>query len=129
MPFHGVQNVSGRLRAWRQPTFYPFQHAAQWARGTVLDMRLTCGTFVAGEGELFPDIVSAAVLAEDEKTLVLFCVNRNCDQAIDVEINLRGFDFSGFIESRVMNSDDLNATNTADKIEIFESVFVLRWKI
>ena len=41
-------------RAWRQPVFYPFQHAARWARGTVLDMRLTCGTFAAGTGEIFP---------------------------------------------------------------------------
>jgi hypothetical protein len=51
-------------------------------------MRPTCGTFVAGEGELFSDIVSAAVLAEDGKSLAPFCVNRNFDQAIDVEINL-----------------------------------------
>jgi alpha-N-arabinofuranosidase len=104
-------------RAWRQPIFYPFQHAARWARGTVLDMRLTCGTFAAGDGELFPDIVSAAVLAEDGESLALFCVNRNFDQAIDVEINLRGFEFSDFLESRVMKSDDLSATNTADDPE------------
>src|SRR5215471_3071335 len=104
-------------RAWRQPIFYPFQHAAQWARGTVLDMRLTCGSFEAADGELFPDIVSAAVLAEDGKSLALFCVNRKFDQAIDVEINLRGFEFSDFLESRVMHSDDLNATNTRDDPE------------
>jgi alpha-L-arabinofuranosidase len=104
-------------RAWRQPIFYPFQHAARWARGTVLDMRLTCGTFAAGDGELFPDIVSSAVLAEGGNSLALFCVNRNFDQAIDFEINLRGFEFSDFLESRVMKSDDLNATNTADDPE------------
>jgi alpha-N-arabinofuranosidase len=104
-------------RAWRQPIFYPFQHAARWARGTVLDMRLTCGTFAASNGELFPDIVSSAVLAEDGNSLALFCVNRNFDQAIDVGINLRGLEFSDLLESRVMKSDDLNATNTADHPE------------
>ena len=80
-------------------------------------MRLTCGTFVAGDGELFPDIVSSAVLAEDGESLALFCVNRKFDHAIDVEINLRGFEFSDFLESRVMKSNDLNATNTADDPE------------
>jgi alpha-L-arabinofuranosidase len=80
-------------------------------------MRLTCGTFPAGDGERFPDIVSAAVLAEDENNLALFCVNRNFEQAIDVAINLRGFEFSNFLESRVMHSKDLNATNTADDPE------------
>ena len=104
-------------RAWRQTIFFPFQHATRWARGTVLDMRLTCGTFAAGDGERFPDIVSAAVLAEDGKSLALFCVNRNFGQAIDVEINLRGFEFSAFLESRVMRSDDLNAANTASDPE------------
>jgi alpha-N-arabinofuranosidase len=104
-------------RAWRQPIFYPFQHAALWARGTVLDMRLACGTFAASNGERFPDIVSAAVLAEDGKSLALFCVNRNFDEAIDVAIDLRGFEFSDFLESRVMRSDDLNATNSADDPE------------
>jgi alpha-N-arabinofuranosidase len=103
--------------AWRQPIFYPFQHAARWARGTVLDMRMTCETFAAGDGERFPDIVSAAVLAEDENSLALFCVNRNFDQAIDVAINLRGLEFSDFIESHVLNSKDLNATNTANDPE------------
>jgi len=76
-----------------------------------------CGTFAASDGELFPDIVSSAVLAEDGNSLALFCVNRNFDQAIDVGINLSGFEFSDFIESRVMRSDNLNATNTADDPE------------
>jgi alpha-N-arabinofuranosidase len=80
-------------------------------------MRLTCGTFPASDGERFPDIVSAAVLAEDGNSLALFCVNRNFEQAIDVEINLRGFEFSAFLESCVLRSDDLNATNTADNPE------------
>ncbi len=64
-----------------------------------------------------PDIVSAAVLAEDGKSLALFCVNRNFDQPIDLGLNLRGFEFSKFLESRVMRSEDLNATNTADDPE------------
>ena len=53
-------------------------------------------------------------MAEDGTTLALFCVNRNFDQAIDAEINLRGSEFSNVLESHVMMSDDLNATNTAD---------------
>jgi alpha-N-arabinofuranosidase len=80
-------------------------------------MRLKCETFAAGDGERFPDIVSSAVLAEDGKSLALFCVNRNFDQAIEVGIKLRGFEFSDFLESYVMKSDDLNATNTADDPE------------
>src|SRR3954463_4806392 len=104
-------------RAWRQPIFYPFQHAARWARGTVLDMRLTCGTFAASDGERYPDIVSATVLAEDGNSLALFCVNRNFDETIDMEIDLRGFELGSFLESHVMTSDDLDATNTADDPE------------
>jgi alpha-N-arabinofuranosidase len=104
-------------RAWRQPIFYPFQHAARWARGTVLDLRLTGGTFATSDGERFPDLVSTAVLAEDEKSLALFCVNRNFDETIDTEIDLRGFELGSFLESHVMMSDDLDATNTADDPE------------
>jgi alpha-N-arabinofuranosidase len=47
----------------------------------------------------------------------MYKINRNFDQAIEVEINLHGFEFSDFLESRVMNSKDLNATNTADDPE------------
>ncbi|MET4373511.1 alpha-L-arabinofuranosidase [Bradyrhizobium sp. LB12.1] len=116
-------NVTGLImtetggRAWRQPIFYPFQHASQWARGTVLDMRLICGTFAASNGERFPDIVSTAVLAEDGQSLALFCVNRNFGRAIDLNIDLRGFKLDSFIDSRVMTSADLDATNTADDPE------------
>ena len=74
-----------------------FQHAGRWARGTVLDTRLTCATFAASDGERFPDLVSAAVLAEDGNSLALFCVNRNFDQAIDVAINLCGFESSALM--------------------------------
>lgn len=104
-------------RAWRQPIFYPFQHAARWARGTVLDLRLTCSTFATSDGERFPDLVSAAVLAEDGNSLALFCVNRNFDAAIDTELDLRGFELGNLLESHVLRSDDLNATNTADDPE------------
>ncbi|MCA6112687.1 hypothetical protein J6497_37040 [Bradyrhizobium sp. CNPSo 4026] len=61
-----------RGRCWRQPIFYPFQHAARWARGSVLDMRLTCGTFVAGDGEHFPDLVSTAYWPRTEGALPCF---------------------------------------------------------
>jgi len=83
----------------------------------VIDMRLTCGTFPASNGERFPDIVSAAVLAEDGNSLALFCVNRNFEEAIDIDIDLRGIEFSNLLESHVLRSDDLNATNTADNPE------------
>jgi alpha-N-arabinofuranosidase len=69
---------------------------------------------VAGDDERFPDIVSAAVLAEDSNSLAVFCVNRNFDQAIDVAIDLRGLELSDFLESRVLKSDNLSAANTAD---------------
>ncbi|WP_225709210.1 hypothetical protein [Bradyrhizobium cenepequi] len=52
-------------------------------------------------------------MAEDGRSLTLFCINRNFDHAIDTEINLRGFELSSFLESHIMMSDDLNATNTA----------------
>ncbi|MCP3395254.1 alpha-N-arabinofuranosidase [Bradyrhizobium sp. CCGB12] len=104
-------------RAWRQPIFYPFKHASDWAQGTVLDMRLTCGTFTASNGDQFPDIVSAAVLADGGKSLSLFCVNRNFDQPIDLVLSLRGMELRKLLESRVMRSEDLNATNTADDPE------------
>jgi alpha-N-arabinofuranosidase len=108
---------SDRWRAWRQPIFFPFQHAAKWGRGTVLDGRLACDTFETTYGERFPDIVSAAVIAEDGRSLAVFCVNRNFEETVDVQIDSRGLEIDGFVESLVMRSDDLGATNTADDPE------------
>jgi alpha-N-arabinofuranosidase len=104
-------------RAWRQSIYFPFQHVAKWGRGTVLDLRLACDTFETSYGGHFPDIVSAAVIAEDGRSLTVFCVNRNFEQTVDVEVDPRGLKMDGFIESLVMRSDDLGARNTADDPE------------
>ena len=100
--------------AWRQPIFYPFQHAAKWGLGTVLDMRLSCDTFEVSDGERFPDLTSAAVISEDGHGLTIFCVNRNFESDVDVTVDLRGVAIAHFIECQVMTASDLNATNTAE---------------
>ena len=62
--------------------------------------------------QVVPQASGQAVLRDSAPPTTL-----TIEQAIDVGINLRGFEFSDFLESRVMKADDLNATNTADNPE------------
>lgn len=99
--------------AWRQPIFFPFQHATKWGQGTVLDLRVTSPEFEARGGERFPTLITSAVLSDDGRELAIFCVNRNFEGSTEVALDLRALEGITFLESYLMASDDLDATNTA----------------
>lgn len=104
---------------FEQTIFYPFMHASNYGRGTVLLSNTVCGKHDTREFTDVPDVDSVAVLSDDGNALTVFAVNRDPSESYDMCIKLLDLeDFSGK-EHIEMCGFDKNAVNGFDKINVF----------
>jgi alpha-N-arabinofuranosidase len=95
--------------AWRQTTYFPFQHAARHGRGTVLRVEPDAPGYEApDEGEVSV-LEATAVLSDD--ALTVFAVNRGAEP-LALEAPVRDLNFTG-AEHTVLTGEDLMLSNTA----------------
>jgi alpha-L-arabinofuranosidase len=98
--------------AWRQTTYFPFQHAARYGRGTVLRVEPEGPTY-ATEGEDAVRVLEATAVHDGADTLTLFAVNR-ATEPLPLEAVLHGLGTPSVTEHLVLADDDHRAANTAD---------------
>jgi alpha-L-arabinofuranosidase len=95
--------------AWRQTTYFPFQHAARHGRGTVLRVEPDAPVYgVPDEGEV--SVLEATAVLDDD-ALTVFAVNRGPEPlALEAPARDPGF---GSAEHTVLTGEDLALSNTA----------------
>jgi alpha-N-arabinofuranosidase len=101
--------------AWKQTIYYPYQFASLYGRGDALNVAVDGPTYDSKVADDVPYLDVAAVRATDGKTLNLFIVNRHPSEAMNVDIDLAGFDATGIAQHITIANDDLQATNTAKR--------------
>lgn len=97
--------------AWRQTIFYPFFHASNYARGTVLHTLVKSPVYESSYGDA-PYLDSVLVMNEEEEELTMLAVNKSLDEDIEVTCDLRQFAGYGVAEHIVMSHEDMKAVNT-----------------
>lgn len=75
--------------AWKQTIFYPFMHASKYGRGIALQPVLSSPKHPTKTHEEVTDIESVAVFHENSDEVVVFAVNRNLEEDVEFEIDLR----------------------------------------
>ena len=100
--------------AWRQTTFYPFMHAANFGLGTVLRPSMDCPTYDSEEFDNVPYVESIAVHNEEKGEVVIFAVNRSQDETVDFDMDLQGFNVKSVLDFKEMSGHDVKAANTKD---------------
>ena len=100
-------------RAWAQTIFYPFMHAAAYARGEALSTRVECGSYSAGRYGDMPYVESVVVLNEAEHTGAVLAVNRSLTEDAEAELSVGGVGILTKEQHIVMDHGDLKAVNTA----------------
>jgi alpha-N-arabinofuranosidase len=76
--------------AWAQTIYYPFMHASKYGRGKALNALVTSPLYDCTDFTDVPYIDAAAVLCDD-RSISLFCVNRDMKEDCCLEIDLRAF--------------------------------------
>jgi len=97
--------------AWRQTIFHPFALTAQYAQGEVLRVELASPRYTTQKGEADAIDVVATLDAETGDVAV-FAVNRDQDQAILLDVDLRPFPEMVLADHQYLGGESLDATNT-----------------
>jgi len=100
--------------AWKQTIFYPFAHAANFGRGTVLHPIIDAPTYDCESFKNVPFVETIAVHNEDLGEVVVFAVNRSETEEMDFTVNLQGFELESVADFQEMNGFDIKQVNTKD---------------
>lgn len=79
---------------FEQTIFYPFMHASNYGRGSVLLSNIKCGKHDSKEFTDVPDLDGIATISDDGNEITVFAVNR-C-QSEDYNFNINFLDCDGF---------------------------------
>ena len=104
--------------AWRQTIFYPFMHAANHGRGTVLTPIIDAPTYDCEGFKDVPFVESVAIYNEEKSEIVVFAVNRSLEDELNFAINLQGFDLGDVIDFQEISGYDIKQVNTKDKGDV-----------
>ena len=101
---------------WRQTTFYPFSQAANYGQGTALRPVIDSPTYDSREYKEVPYLDSIAIHNAKAKEIVIFAVNRNKTEDLELSVNLEGFELKEVIEFSEMSGFDVKQVNTKDEV-------------
>jgi alpha-L-arabinofuranosidase len=101
--------------AWRQTIYYPLMHAANYGRGTVLDLQIRSPAYDTKEYDAVPLLDAVAVLDDEREELTIFAVNRGQEAALQLEGDLRGVGCYRLVEHLVLEHADSTARNTVER--------------
>ena len=99
--------------AWRQTTYFPFQHASRFGRGTVLRVEGDVPAYDT-EGEAGVPVLEATAVHDGGEALTLFAVNR-ATEPLPLEATLHGLGTPSVAEHLVLADEDPRAANTAEQ--------------
>jgi alpha-N-arabinofuranosidase len=102
-------------KAWMQTIFFPYLHTSVYGRGKALVPLIHSPKYDTSEITDVPFLEAVAVYNEDAQEVTVFAVNRDLENPLLLEVDLRSFGASSrLIEHIVLENEDLRARNTAD---------------
>ena len=100
--------------AWRQTTYYPYWLTCKYGQGTVLQTLVESPTYRNKKFGDVPFVDSVTVYNDKEDELVIFAVNKNLEEDITINLELKQFANYEVIEHVVLHHEDLYAVNTEE---------------
>jgi len=100
-------------KAWRNPTYYPFEHVSRYGRGEVLRSLVDSPKYDTSSYTDVPIVDSVTVYNEENEELTVFAINRG-EEPIILEMDIRDFTSYTIKEHIVLKHDSLHAVNTSD---------------
>ena len=98
--------------AWKQTIYYPYLHASKYGRGIALKPVISSTKHDTFDFTDVTDIEAIAVYNDEKDEITLFAVNRNLEEDIVLESDIRSFGDYGVIEHIVLQNSDMKTVNT-----------------
>lgn len=99
--------------AWAQTIFYPYMHTSIYGRGQALVPLVQSSKYDTKTITDIPHLESIAVYNETQNEVTVFAVNRDLENTLPLEVDLRSFGECKVIEHLVLENNDLKAVNSA----------------
>ena len=99
--------------AWAQTIFYPMMDASLYGRGKSLLPQIVSEKESTKHFDDVPMVDAAAVL-NDDGSVTIFAVNRNLDESVKLELDMRSFGDLKPEFHTVLHHDDMKAINTEE---------------
>lgn len=98
-------------RVWTQTIYWPFLYGSRYGRGTALRLDVSAPTYACSVSPTASYLSCTGVLSGDEDYITLFVVNKNPDEAMDLELE----GIAGTVEEFVtLTAPSFETINTAD---------------
>lgn len=101
-------------RAWAQTIYYPFMYASRYSKGEVLRVVTDSPKYDCKRYTDVDYLDASAVYSEEEEAVTIFAINRDMEEDMLAEFDMRDFDGYRVIEHVTMADYDAKAENTAD---------------
>ena len=98
---------------WAQTIFWPMMHASKYGRGTSLRPVISSPVYDCKDFEKVP-LVDAAAVTGDDGSVTIFALNRDMQEDIMLNCDLRAFPGLKIGEHIVLHHDDVKAVNTEE---------------
>ncbi len=98
--------------AWKQTIFYPFAYTSKYGRGKVLQSVLDAPSYETESLGAVPVLDAVPVFNEEDETLTMFVVNKDLNDDVTLNCDLRQFDGYKVLEHKQLTHADLKAVNT-----------------
>lgn len=98
--------------SWKQTIFYPFMHASKYGRGVALQPVLSTPVHDSKDHGAVTDVEAVAVYNEEKEEVTIFAVNRNLEEDVVLNTDVRCFEGYTIKEHIVLENDDLKAENS-----------------
>ena len=96
---------------WAQTIFWPMMHASKYGRGTSLRPVISTPVYDCKDFEKVP-LMDAAAVTGDDGSVTIFALNRDMQDDIMLNCDLRAFPGLKIGEHIVLHHDDVKAVNT-----------------
>lgn len=101
--------------SWRQTIFHPFALTSRHAAGDVLRIEPMAPSYETAKYGDVPFFDAVATYDSDSRQTVLFVVNRSVDQAVELDVDVRGVRAGALVEALTLTDSDVHATNTEER--------------
>ena len=98
--------------AWRQTIYYPFWLTGKYGRGVVLQTLVDVPTYQNKKYGTVPCVDAVAIYNEEREEVVVFAVNKDLSENIQLTMPLRQFADFRVAEHIQLHHEDLYAVNT-----------------
>ena len=99
--------------AWRQTIFYPFYLVSKYGRGVALQPVMSGDDHATSKHDHVTDVEAVSVYNEEKEQVAVFAVNRNTEENVEFDVDLRGFEGYKVVDFQAMEGTDMKAVNSA----------------